>query len=138
MSFLTRMSSFLPSVLSAAHPRSCLPYLAPDASRRTSRCRWLYEYESVLIRQHGQLGLSRDEVADLVNALCMLSTRHPIYFLWRPYLRDPKDELVLELAVAARCDYILTFNERDFAGAERFGIEVLDPKSFLERIGALS
>ena len=44
---------------------------------------------------------------------------------------------VLELAVVARCDYIITFNKRDFEGVERFGIEVIDPKTFLEKIGAL-
>jgi hypothetical protein len=42
-----------------------------------------------------------------------------ISYLWRPILRDPNDELVLETAVNRRADRLLTFNERDFAGAER-------------------
>jgi len=61
----------------------------------------------------------------------------PIYFLWRPYLRDRNDEMVLELAVAARCDYIITYNQRDFSGAEKFGIRVIGPRPFLQEIGEL-
>ena len=43
--------------------------------------------------------------------------------------------MVLELAVASQSRYIVTFNQRDFAGAERFGLEVLTPRPFLERLG---
>jgi predicted nucleic acid-binding protein len=57
-----------------------------------------------------------------------------IFFLWRPYLRDPNDDLILELAVAAGCDAVVTHNTRDFVGAERFGIDVLTPAAFLLRL----
>jgi predicted nucleic acid-binding protein len=60
-----------------------------------------------------------------------------MYFLWRPYLRDEKDEMVLELAVVAGCDYIITYNKGDFKGTEKFGIQVITPKEFLEKIGEL-
>ena len=76
-------------------------------------------------------------MADVVDALCALAKHHKIYFLWRPYLRDRKDEMVLELAVAARCDDIITYNQRDFSGTEKFGIHVLDPRTFLKEIGKL-
>jgi putative PIN family toxin of toxin-antitoxin system len=95
------------------------------------------EYEEVLLRQRESLGLRPDDVADLVDGLAALAHHHKIYFLWRPYLRDEKDEMVLELAVVARCDYIVTYNTKDFEGAERFGIEVKTPKEFLEKIGEL-
>ncbi|MEZ4712494.1 MAG: putative toxin-antitoxin system toxin component, PIN family [Caldilineaceae bacterium] len=95
------------------------------------------EYEDVLLRYRLEIGLTQDDVADLVDALCALSTLHEIYYLWRPYLRDPSDEFILELAVAARCDYIITFNQRDFAGAERFGIRLVKPGEFLHLIGAI-
>jgi predicted nucleic acid-binding protein len=52
-------------------------------------------------------------------------------------LKDPKDEMVLELAVAARCDYLITYNKRDFQGIEAFGLQALTPKEFLQRIGEL-
>jgi len=45
--------------------------------------------------------------------------------------------MVLELAVAADCDCIVTYNERDFRGVEQFGIRVLNPKTFLAEIGEL-
>jgi predicted nucleic acid-binding protein len=57
--------------------------------------------------------------------------------IWRPCLSDPDDDHVLEVAVAGRCDGIVTFNLRDFAGTERFGLWIETPKDFLNRIGAL-
>ena len=95
------------------------------------------EYEEVLLRQRASLGLIHEDVTHLVDALCALAHHQEIHFLWRPYLRDAGDELVLELAVAAGCDFIVTYNESDFSGTERFGIDVINPKTLLERIGEL-
>ena len=95
------------------------------------------EYEYVLRCQSNVLRLTQEDVTDLIDALCALSHHHKIYFLWRPQLRDAGDELVLELAVAARCGYIVTFNRKDFAGAEKFGLKVATPKEFLQEIGEL-
>ena len=97
----------------------------------------VFEYEAVLLQQREQLALTPEDVADIVDALCTLAIPHNIYFLWRPYLRDRKDELVLELAVVARCSAIITYNQRDFHGADLFGIRVLDPRAFLQIIGEL-
>jgi predicted nucleic acid-binding protein len=97
----------------------------------------VFAYEAVLLQQREQLALTPEDVADIVDALCTLAISHNIYFLWRPYLRDRKDELVLELAVAARCSAIITYNQRDFHGADLFGIRVLDPRAFLQTIGEL-
>ncbi|MCB0111906.1 MAG: putative toxin-antitoxin system toxin component, PIN family [Caldilineaceae bacterium] len=94
------------------------------------------EYEDVLLRYRAELGLTQDDVEDLVDALCALSTPHEIYYQWRPYLRDPGDEFILELAVVAGCDYIITFNKRDFTNVERFGIQPLTPSEFLKAVGA--
>ena len=60
-----------------------------------------------------------------------------IYFLWRPYLRDPDDDMVLELAFAAGCEYIITHNVRDFDGCDRLGVAALSPRDFLQRIGRI-
>jgi putative PIN family toxin of toxin-antitoxin system len=95
------------------------------------------EYEAVLLRYRAELGLTQEDVADMVDALCALAKHQKIYFLWRPYLRDRNDEMVLELAVAARCEYIITYNHRDFRGAEKFGICVRDARIFLQEIGEL-
>jgi len=52
-------------------------------------------------------------------------------------LPDPRDDFILELAVESQCDFIITFNIRDFAGAERFGIEVITPQEFLRKLGEI-
>ncbi len=93
------------------------------------------EYEDVLNRTG--FGFSSEDIRDVMDYLCTVGNRHLIYFLWRPYLNDPKDELVLELAVTASCHYIVTFNERDFRGIERFGIEAISPREFLRLIGEI-
>jgi putative PIN family toxin of toxin-antitoxin system len=97
----------------------------------------VFEYEAALFQHSEELALTPEDVADVIDAVCALATPHKIYFLWRPYLRDRKDELVLELAVAARCNYIITYNQRDFRGAEMFGICLCDPRAFLQAIGEL-
>ena len=50
---------------------------------------------------------------------------------------NAKDEFILDLAVVARCDYIVTYNQKDFVGIERFGVKVIDPKTFLQKIGVI-
>jgi putative PIN family toxin of toxin-antitoxin system len=97
----------------------------------------VFAYEATLLQHCEQLELTPEDVADVVDALCALAIPHKIYFLWRPYLRDRKDERVLELAVAARCDYIITYNQRDFCGAERCGMRISGPRECLQAIGEL-
>jgi len=94
----------------------------------------ILEYEDVLQRQRTELGLSQDEVSLFIDSLCAMAQHHKIYFLWRPFLTDVNDELVLELAVSANCEYILTHNVRDFKGSEKFGIIAITPKEFLQII----
>ena len=95
------------------------------------------EYTEVLLRELPNLCLSREEVDDLIDFYCAVGVQHEIFFLWRPFLRDPKDEMVLELAVKAGCQSIITYNTRDFAGIEQFGLNVLEPSEFLRLIGKL-
>jgi putative PIN family toxin of toxin-antitoxin system len=91
------------------------------------------EYEAVLRRQAESLGLTGDDVGEIVDFLCSIARRQDIHFLWRPMLRDPRDEFLLEVAVAARCDAIVTHNMRDFSGAKAFGVEVISPGTFISR-----
>lgn len=93
------------------------------------------EYEDVLNRL--EFGFSSDDIRNVVDYLCTIGNRHHIHFLWRPYLNDPKDDLVLELAVTARCHYIVTFNERDFRDLEQFGLQAIRPIEFLKIIGEI-
>ena len=98
----------------------------------------MLEYEDALkrddIRQQSHLTLSDIEVT--LNMLAARGTPRTIHFLWRPQLRDPKDEMVLELAVNGQADAIVTLNERDFLpiATERFGIDVMRPGPFLRRL----
>lgn len=54
-----------------------------------------------------------------------------IHFLWRPHLPDPKDDLILELALAAGAPLIITYNKRHFHGIDAFGIRAVTPDEFL-------
>jgi len=95
------------------------------------------EYEEVLLRELPHLQVSRTVVEDVLDFHCTVATRHRIFFLWRPYLPDPSDDMLLELAVTARCDFIVTYNTRDFISIERFAIRAIEPGEFLRYIGAL-
>jgi putative PIN family toxin of toxin-antitoxin system len=95
------------------------------------------EYQDALHQHRRHATLSAQDVEDLIDFLCRVSVRQEIFFLWRPFLRDPKDELVLEAAVAAGASTIVSFNVRDFAGADQLGVRVVTPQEFLEEIGEL-
>jgi putative PIN family toxin of toxin-antitoxin system len=92
------------------------------------------EYEAVARRQARDLGLTFSEVDAVVDFVCAQAHHRKIFYLWRPFLRDPKDDMVLEVAVESQCRHIVTFNTRDFSGVEQFGIEVLTPPQFLARL----
>jgi hypothetical protein len=62
------------------------------------------EYEDVLFRKSPGLGIDRQVVESLLDFHCVVARRHHIFFLWRPFLRDPKDEMILELASKARVE----------------------------------
>jgi putative PIN family toxin of toxin-antitoxin system len=94
----------------------------------------ILEYEDVIQRHREGLGLSNEEVSIFIDTLCSMAHHHKIYFIWRPFLTDPNDELVLELAVSAQCEYIVTHNIKDFRGTEKFSIRAITPKEFLQII----
>lgn len=93
------------------------------------------EYEDVAKRMPDATGLSDDDVDDILDYLCGVAHLQEIYFLWRPVLRDSRDDHVLELAAAAGCGLVVTHNVRDFAGSERFGVTAITPGDFLRSIG---
>lgn len=94
----------------------------------------LYEYEEILKRHHQTLGLNTKNIEDVLNGLCEQGEAVIIHFLWRPQLRDPKDDHVLELAIAANHVPIITHNKRDFMAASKFDIRVVSPAEFLKEI----
>lgn len=68
---------------------------------------------------------------DLLDYVCHVGHRQHVFYLWRPTLRDPNDDFVLELGIASGCDAIVTHNLRDFRSADLLGIQVLSPRDFL-------
>ena len=95
------------------------------------------EYEEALLRHLGETRLTGGDVEDVLDYFCSVGHLQEIFYLWRPFLPDPKDDLVLEVAIAGNCEAIITFNRKDFHGAARFGIKVLEPAKFLKNIGVL-
>ena len=90
----------------------------------------MVEYEAVLTRpEHlDASGLSSKQVNEVLDALAKVLIPVPLRFLWRPRLKDPADEMVLETAVNGAADRLVTFNVRHLAAATReFGIRVLRP-----------
>ncbi|WP_221938703.1 putative toxin-antitoxin system toxin component, PIN family [Mycobacterium sp. KBS0706] len=95
------------------------------------------EYEAVLTRpEHLQAsGLTAADVNAVLDAVVAIAEPVRLAFLWRPALRDPDDDMVLEVAVNGAADAVVTFNRRDFAqGAKAFGLAVLTPGDALRRL----
>ncbi len=95
------------------------------------------EYEDVLKRKEHNINVTQDKICDILDRLCYFGEQREIYFLWRPFLKDPKDDLFLELAVEANCNYIISYNKADFSGIDKFSIQVLTPKEFLIEVGII-
>lgn len=93
------------------------------------------EYEHATARLPGETPLTSADIETVLDFLCSVGHLQEIYYAWRPTLPDPNDDFILELAVAAGCPYIVTFNLKDFRGVESFGITALAPKDFLHLLG---
>jgi putative PIN family toxin of toxin-antitoxin system len=97
----------------------------------------IFEYEFILKRYQKDLGLTIYEIDDFLNYLCLISNNHIIHFLWRPYLNDPYDDLIVELAFSCEADYIITYNSKDFNSVNKLGLKTIKPVDFLKLIGEL-
>jgi putative PIN family toxin of toxin-antitoxin system len=95
------------------------------------------EYEAICSEAEHRLaaGLSEREVEIFLDAVVAMAEPVETHFLWRPQLRDPGDEMVLEAAINGQADLLVTFNVRDFGTVpSRFGVELMIPREALERI----
>ena len=96
------------------------------------------EYEEAAKRLIGKKGsLKTSDIDDILDYVFSVAHRRKVYYLWRPLLSDPKDDMVLELAVSVGCDIIVTCNKDDFKEAKQFGIRILTAHEFLKEIGEL-
>ena len=97
------------------------------------------EWQSVLTREKN---LPPDQTADdalgFLRYLASQAHLQEINFLWRPFLSDADDDMVLELAFAAGCRYIVTHNVKDFHGSDELGVTAITPRDFLNMIRSQS
>lgn len=90
------------------------------------------EYLDVLLRPQNIVpGKTVQNALGFIRRFLAFSHRQEIHFAWRPTLKDPGDDFVLELAIASQSSYIVTFNKKDFGNIELFGIEAVTPAEFL-------
>ena len=99
------------------------------------------EFEDVLLRKKNRLKyqqFSEQEIKRFIDDICTISHHQNINFLWRPFLKDQNDDMLLEVAFNSNSTYIITYNIKDFKGVEeRFNIKIITPKEFLIQIGEL-
>ncbi len=94
------------------------------------------EYEDVLRRPGLIAGVTEQDIGDFLDYILSECLECRIHFLWRPHLPDPKDDLILELALAGNAPFIITHNIRDFRGVESLGIRAVTPDQFLRILSA--
>lgn len=95
------------------------------------------EWQDALTRpEHLPPGQTAENALGFLRYLAGQAWLQDIFFLWRPFLPDPDDDMILELAFAANCRYIVTHNIRDFAGCEQLAVTAITPRDFLNVIDA--
>ena len=94
------------------------------------------EYEDVLRRPGVLTGYSAEDITEFLDYFLSVAEESRIHYLWRPYVPDPKDDHVLEVALAGSASHIITHNVRDFRDVPRLGISVVTPDQFLAILSA--
>jgi putative PIN family toxin of toxin-antitoxin system len=97
----------------------------------------IFEYEQVLKRNYQDLGLSLEDIEQVINGFCSLGSQREIFYLWRPVSSDPNDDFLIDLAVESQSDFIISYNQKDLKAIKSFGISILTPKQFLQLIGEI-
>lgn len=122
------------SRLGASH--ALLRAVRDDRFRLLASVPLFLEYEAVLKRpEHLAEGRRSAAMVDtFLDTLSLHADPVHLFYLWRPQLRDPADEMVLETALNGRADALVTFNVADFAAASRFGLPVWTPQVLLTKL----
>ena len=90
------------------------------------------EWQSVMTRpEHLPLVASAEVAIGFLRYLASIAHLQDVHFLWRPFLRDPDDDMVLECAVASGSQYIVTHNVKDFKRAPELKVNAITPAEFL-------
>ncbi|MHB8167047.1 MAG: putative toxin-antitoxin system toxin component, PIN family [Sulfuricella sp.] len=90
------------------------------------------EWQAVLTRsEHLPPGVTVDATLRFLRYLASIAYLQDVHFLWRPFLRDPDDDMVLECAVASGSQFIVTHNMKDFRRVEELKVQAIKPADFL-------
>jgi putative PIN family toxin of toxin-antitoxin system len=93
------------------------------------------EWQDVLCRpEHQSPGRTPELTLRYLRFLASQAVLTDVHFAWRPFLTDPDDDMLLELAFSAGCEHIVTHNLKDFRGSEQLGVTAISPGDFLKRI----
>ena len=106
--------------------------LSEQAFRMNISVPLVLEYEAQLKKHLPPAIYSAQDIDDFIDYICEVGRKTPVYYLWRPFLKDPFDDHVLELALASQSKCIVTFNKKYFSNIEYYGIKAVTPKEFLE------
>lgn len=97
------------------------------------------EWQAVLTRpEHFPPGATAETALSFLRYLASVAHLQEVHFLWRPFLRDPDDDMVVECAVASGSEYIVTHNVRDFRGVESLKLHAVTPAAFLNLLRSKS
>ena len=93
------------------------------------------EWQAVLTRvEHLPPGSSVEETLGFLRYLVSIAHLQDVHFLWRPMLRDPDDDMVLECAAACNSAFIITHNTKDFRNGESLGVRATTPDDFIRHL----
>lgn len=96
------------------------------------------EWQAVLMRpEHWPPGMDAQQMQGFLRYLASIAHLQDVHYLWRPFLRDPDDDMVLECAVASGSRFIVTHNVKDFRRAGELGVEAIAPSGFLQYLESL-
>jgi len=78
------------------------------------------EYQDVLKREKSlrDFGLATEDIDKFLRFIAYIGKPYKTFFLFRPNLKDEKDNMVLELAIVSQSKYLVTSNVKDFKSAE--------------------
>ena len=110
-----------------------LLYLLPHQDFEFAISVALYtEWQAVLTRpEHIPSNSTAENALAFLRYLASVAHLQDVHFLWRPFLRDPDDDMVLECAVASGSQFIVTHNVKDFKRAPELKVRAVTPSEFL-------
>ncbi len=98
----------------------------------------IFEYEEILKREQQQIGLTNEEINDIINGICYIANHHEIFYIWRPLAKDKDDDFLIDLALKCQAQFIISYNDKDLRPIEKFGVSILTPKQFLQLLGEIN